>query len=166
MDDGIRRHYRVAEDLDVTMYIDPDDEDAMMIAEMTQNQDEATNIPNESAMAKEIALYMSTPRSHPAADILEYWRVNEHQFPLLAKVVKKYFCLQASSASSEQTFSTSGNIVTPRRKKLDPENVNMLVYLKGNLGKVKLPKQPSKDAKEKDDDDEEDSDEPLAIPVV
>ena len=45
---------------------------------------------------------------------------------------------------------------------MDPENVNMLVYLKENLGKVKLPKQPSKEK----DDDEEDSDEPLAIPIV
>ena len=38
----------------------------------------------------------------------------------------------------------------------------MLVYLKENLGKVQLPKQPSKEK----DDDEEDSDEPLAIPIV
>ena len=30
--------------------------------------------------------------------------------------------------------------MTPRRNKLDPENVNMLVYLKENLGKVELPK--------------------------
>ena len=30
--------------------------------------------------------------------------------------------------------------MTPRRNKLDPENVNKLVYLKENLGKVELPK--------------------------
>ena len=78
-----------------------------------------------------------------------------------------FFCIQASSASSERKFLTSGNIVTPRGNKLDPKNVNMLVYLKENLGKVKLPRQPSKeqhDQKEKDDVDEDDA--PLAVPLV
>ena len=30
--------------------------------------------------------------------------------------------------------------MTPRRNKLDPENVNMLVYLKENLGKIEVAK--------------------------
>ena len=34
--------------------------------------------------------------------------------------------------------------MTPRRNKLDPENVNMLVYLKENLGKIELAKLPPK----------------------
>ena len=68
-------------------------------------------------------------------------------------------CIQASSSSSEHTFSASGNIVTPKRNKLDPENVNLLVYLKESLGKIKIPKLPPKPAKEKEgieDEDEED----------
>ena len=65
-------------------------------------------------------------------------------------------CIQASSSSSERTFSASGNIVTPKRNKLDPENVNLLVYLKENLGNIKIPKLPPKSDKEDSEDEEED----------
>ena len=52
--------------------------------------------------------------------------------------MKKYFCIQATSCSSERTFSTGGNIVTPKRTNLDAENVHMMVYIRDNLKKVKL----------------------------
>ena len=54
------------------------------------------------------------------------------------QIVKKYFCIQATSCSSERTFSTGGNVVTNKRTKLDAENVHMMVYIKDNLNKVKL----------------------------
>ena len=135
--------------------VDSDDEDAMMIAELTQRQTVETVIPTESPMSKELALYMSLLLAKASADVLEYWHVNEHPFPLLARVVKKYFCIQASSSSCERTFSTSGNIVTPKRNKLDPKNVHMLVYLMANLGKVELPKQPAKVEDKKKAEDKE-----------
>ena len=56
------------------------------------------------------------------------------------QVVKKYFCIQATGCSSEGTLSTCDSIVTATRSKLDPTNVHMAVYLRENLGRVKLDK--------------------------
>lgn len=56
------------------------------------------------------------------------------------QVVKKYFCIQSTSCSAERTFSTGGSTVTTKRTKLDPVNVNMLVYLRENMNKIKLEK--------------------------
>ena len=73
-------------------------------------------------------------------DVLGFWKIHEKQFPLLAKVVKKYFCIQSTSCSAERTFSTGGSTVTAKRTKLDPINVNMMVYLRENMNKIKLEK--------------------------
>ena len=64
---------------------------------------------------------------------------NRHKyFVIFSQIVRKYFCIQATSCSAERTFSTGGSTVTAKRSKLDPENVNKLVYLRENLGKVKI----------------------------
>jgi hypothetical protein len=69
-------------------------------------------------------------------DVLGWWKFHEKVYPLLAKAVKKYFAIQATSCSSERTFSTGSNTVSCRRTKLDPENVHMLVFCKDNLKKI------------------------------
>ena len=135
--------------------IDMDDEDDFMISQCTQGSAPTAGAA-ESPMTTELNLYMSIPKSSATIDILQFWHAHEKQFPSLAKVVKKYMCIQASSSSSERTFSASGNIVTPKRNKLDPENVNLLVYLKENLGNIKIPKLPPKSDKEDSEDEEED----------
>jgi hypothetical protein len=73
-------------------------------------------------------------------NVLQWWQAREKEWPLLCKVVKQYLCIQASSTSSERTFSTSGNTVTNKRTKLDPENVHMIVYCKENIPKINIQK--------------------------
>ena len=48
----------VGYNLDEALLYDPEYEDALMIAKLTQRHEEATTIPTESPMAKELALYM------------------------------------------------------------------------------------------------------------
>ena len=141
-----------------------ENDDDFLISQMTQHLEPTPAGTADSQMNIELNLYMSTAKSLASCDILEFWRVNEKQFPSLAKVVKKYFCIQASSSSSERTFSASGNIVTPRRNKLDPENVNLLVYLKENLGKIKIPKIPPKEDKEDKEDQEDKEEDGVLLP--
>jgi hypothetical protein len=92
----------------------------------------------ESPMQREINQYRALPILGKNADVLVFWKDNAKNFPLLSKVVRKYFCIQATSTSSERTFSTGGAIATPKRNKLDPLNVHMLVFLRENLGKVTM----------------------------
>ena len=69
---------------------------------------------------------------------LEWWKKNFEIFPLLSGVAKKWFCISASSATSERVFSAGGNIVTYKRTRLQPENVDKLVYIQQNFSKVKI----------------------------
>jgi len=83
--------------------------------------------------------YQNLPDEHTSKlDVLQWWSSKSKDFPLLARAAKKYLCIQASSASSERVFSATGSIVSHKRTKLDPMNVNMLVYCKDNLPKVKI----------------------------
>ena len=66
---------------------------------------------------------------------MEWWRHHEAQFPLLSKTVKVVFPTPA--ASSERVFSVAGNVVTPKRARLNPEKIEDLVVVKCNLRLLK-----------------------------
>ncbi len=117
---------------------DSDDEEQMLLNELAQGMATVAAPHAESPMQREINQYRALPMLGKNADVLVFWKDNAKNFPLLSKVVRKYFCIQATSTSSERTFSTGGAIVTPKRNKLDPLNVHMLVYLRENLGKVTM----------------------------
>ena len=63
-----------------------------------------------------------TPKNH-----------HESQFPLLVKLVKVVFPVPAASSKSEQFVSVAGNVVTPKRAKLNLAKVEDLVVVKFNL---------------------------------
>ena len=67
----------------------------------------------------------------------EWWKHHESRFPLHAKLVKVVFKVPAASSKSEQVFSVAGNVVTPKRAKLNPENVEHLVVVMCNLRLLK-----------------------------
>ena len=68
---------------------------------------------------------------------LAWWKsyMYETQFPILAKLTRKYLCIPATSVPSERalTCSTAGLVVNSKRACLLPENVNMLVFLAQNI---------------------------------
>ena len=81
----------------------------------------------------EMRRYCQEPLLDVELEPLAWWKTNEHIYPLLAKVAKKYLCICATSCASERLFSTAGNIVTPARSLLEPEKVNQLVFLAKNM---------------------------------
>ena len=66
-------------------------------------------------------------------DPLAFWRENEHKYPNIAKLAKKYLCVQATSVASERVFSTAGDVVHAERSRLDQEQVDALIFLKKNI---------------------------------
>ncbi len=76
--------------------------------------------------------------SKAKVDVLDWWKVHEPVLPLLADIARKYFCVPASSASSERLFSASGNVCTKLRSSLDPTNLELLVYLHENGDRIKM----------------------------
>ena len=88
----------------------------------------------EERVANELAVYkQEDPLPDTESDPLEWWRMNESRFPLLANLARKYLCICATSTASERVFSTAGNVVTPNRSLLKPAKVDMLVFLAKNL---------------------------------
>ena len=60
---------------------------------------------------------------------LDWWRGNEHRFPLLASVALRVLAIPASSVPSERVFSAAGLTIAKDGARLDPENANELVFL-------------------------------------
>lgn len=64
---------------------------------------------------------------------LTWWRSNEGEYPLLARLAKQYLCPPGTSIASERVFSTAGDIVTAQTSCLTPNHVNELLFLHKNL---------------------------------
>jgi hypothetical protein len=60
-------------------------------------------------------------------DLLNFWKVNAHRFPVVSSVAKRFLAIPACSVSSEQIFSTGGRIIDDYRSSLKPETVQALV---------------------------------------
>ena len=71
-------------------------------------------------------------------NILSWWKQHEAVLPLLASLAKNILCIPASSDQSERVFSTGGNIVTAKRKRLVPKNVESLIVIKENMAMVEV----------------------------
>ncbi|XP_035984201.1 zinc finger BED domain-containing protein 1-like isoform X1 [Fundulus heteroclitus] len=88
---------------------------------------------SRASIELELSMYLQTPGPDSEADPLVWWKQHELNFPLVARLAKKYLCIPATSSSSERAFSVSGNIVTCKRSCLKPNTVDQLVFLALNL---------------------------------
>ena len=59
----------------------------------------------------------------------KWWRQHKMHFPIVADLARRRLASQPSSATSERSFSKSGNIVTKRRVMLLPRHVDDLSLL-------------------------------------
>lgn len=59
----------------------------------------------------------------------QYWSMNQHRFPYLAILAKKYLAVPGTSASSERVFSVAGLTITKNRSNLNPETVDAIIFL-------------------------------------
>jgi hypothetical protein len=64
---------------------------------------------------------------------LQYWKLNSGRWPELARMALDHLVIQASSASSERSFSSGNEIVTDRRNRLNVDSIEACVCLKSWL---------------------------------
>jgi hypothetical protein len=60
-------------------------------------------------------------------DLLNWWKVNSHRFPVVSRMAKKFLTVPATSVSSESTFSTTGRTLDDYHSSLSPSMVEALV---------------------------------------
>lgn len=83
-------------------------------------------------MAKQLEDYHGKAAAVLSTDPLSWWKQNEREFPLLAKVAAQTLVVQGTSVPSERIFSLCGNTVTDKRSTLTGEHVNHIVFLNKN----------------------------------
>ena len=78
----------------------------------------------------ELLIYLDEPNvsvEEKNFNLLNYWKVNTHRFPVVASMAKMFLVVPASSVSSESTFSTGERILDDYRSSLKPSTVQALV---------------------------------------
>ena len=59
---------------------------------------------------KEMITYEALKELEPNGDRCQYWKEHEHVLPLLARAAREILGIPCSSAKSERTFSTGGQV--------------------------------------------------------
>ena len=67
---------------------------------------------------------------------LSMWRKRAKESPYLARLARHVLPIPNAQALSERIFSAAGLTVNNRRGSLDPENVEMLVFMRCNWNAV------------------------------
>ena len=75
-------------------------------------------------------LYLSLPTLGGQIKPLEWWRMNEIQYPRMAQMARDYLTIAATSVPSEQCFSISKNLITSNRNQLLGKTVRACMCLK------------------------------------
>ncbi|XP_011408502.2 PREDICTED: zinc finger BED domain-containing protein 1-like [Amphimedon queenslandica] len=81
----------------------------------------------------EVRRYFEEPIIPRSSNPLLWWKENQHRFPRLMQIAKKYLCIPGSSVPSERLFSKAGQLVSERRNRLKPKNIDLLLFLNNNL---------------------------------
>lgn len=85
--------------------------------------------------ANEISQYLNetlVPVLSESADIYDWWRTNQHSFPILSRIARKYLSIPATSVPSERLFSDAGNQITSKRNQISSEVISKLMFIKRN----------------------------------
>lgn len=91
---------------------------------------------NNNQVEEEIARYSNINVAYTNTfDVLAWWNMHQQLFPLLHKTSCKIFCIPASSAASERTFSNARNLITEKRCLIatNPDNINKIMFLNSNI---------------------------------
>ncbi|CAL9239705.1 unnamed protein product [Arabidopsis halleri] len=74
---------------------------------------------------------VENPKTLPGMewDVLSWWRLNSHKYPVLSEIARDVLAMQVSSVASESAFSTSGRLLEPSRSCLTHYMVESLVCL-------------------------------------
>lgn len=82
----------------------------------------------------EVDTYLDDPlvpsREGEEFDVIGWWKRNQDQYPVLAKMARDFLAISLSTVASESTFNTAGIIIDKCRNSLSSETVEALICAK------------------------------------
>jgi hypothetical protein len=66
-------------------------------------------------------------------DVLKWWKRNQDQYPVFAKMAPDFLAIPLLTVASESIFSTAGMVINKYRSSLSSETVEALIYAKDLL---------------------------------
>lgn len=112
---------------------------------------------NANPSKSELTSYLED-KNHPIEDtnfkILDWWKLNAHRFPIVAKMARNFLTIRATSVSSESTFSTGGRVLDDYRSSLLPSMVEALVCASSFIKDSKINMMKPTIVEEEDSDDD------------
>jgi hypothetical protein len=81
----------------------------------------------------EFQVYLLSATCDEDVDPLQWWKMNQNQFPRLAKMAMDFLSIPSTSVASEQCFSISKNLITSPRNRLAGKTIRSCMCLKSWL---------------------------------
>jgi hypothetical protein len=85
---------------------------------------------SQDASKSELLIYLDEWNEHlgnKAFNLLHWWKLNEHRYPIVPQMARNFLTIPASSVSSESTFSAAGRVPDDYRSSLLPSMVEALI---------------------------------------
>jgi hypothetical protein len=89
--------------------------------------------PNSGMDSPETTRYLCEPCIDLDENPLDWWKANEHRYPIIAKMARDFLAIPASSVPSEQLFSQAGDVITKKRNPLLDQSSSAVLLLKSWL---------------------------------
>ena len=102
------------------------------LSELLGGPERATQRPRKETTRQELERYKQCDHLGIGECPVQWWKENERKFPRISKLARKYLQIPATSASSERSFSTFGNIYCPKRMSLKTSTAEAVLFLNKN----------------------------------
>ena len=89
--------------------------------------DEGGELP--ATVIDEFEKYLDEKALKPDDNPLLWWKVKKEIYPNVAKLARKYLCVQGSSTPAERVMSEMGNVLTKKRLNLTDDLFSKIMYL-------------------------------------
>jgi hypothetical protein len=83
-----------------------------------------------TSIVEEYKRYFNEPLAVDGTDVLQFWKANALNYPILSAMAKDYLTVQASSVPAERAFSSGTDLVTADRCRLSGKTIEMTQFLK------------------------------------
>jgi len=94
---------------------------------------ERTQVTSISTADNILKQYFSLPHANRKSKPIDFWIKHKVLLGELFNLALKYLVIPATSVPSERIFSKAGEIMSAKRNRTHPKNLDMLIFLNKNL---------------------------------